>query len=74
MGSRQPSTPIPRRLKRSAGKGATRSLPAEAVERFFAVGFAFEQMHRNLRDLERCVTEWADAPASSEGDAYDRTD
>jgi uncharacterized membrane protein YccC len=55
-------------------EGATRSLPGEAVERFFALGFAFEQMHRNLGDLERCVTEWADAPASSEGDACDRTD
>jgi uncharacterized membrane protein YccC len=49
-------------------EGATRSLPAEAVERFFAFGFAFEQMRRNLQDLERCVTEWADEPASGEGD------
>ena len=49
-------------------EGATRSLPAESVERFFAVGFALEQLRRNLRDLERCVTEWADAPAPSEDD------
>jgi uncharacterized membrane protein YccC len=48
-------------------EGATRSLSAEAVERFFAVGFALEQMRRNLRDLERCVTEWADASASTSG-------
>ena len=46
-------------------EGATRSLRAESVERFFAVGFALEQLRRNLRDLERCVTEWADAPAPS---------
>jgi uncharacterized membrane protein YccC len=40
-------------------QGLTRSLSAEAAERFFALGFAFEQMRRNFRDLERCVTEWA---------------
>ena len=49
-------------------EGATRSMPAVSVERFFAVGFALEQLRRNLRDLERCVTEWADAPAPSEDD------
>jgi len=41
--------------------GLTRALGAEAAERFFALGFALEQMRENFRDLERCVTEWADA-------------
>ena len=38
--------------------GLTRVLPAESAERFFAVGFAFEQMHQNLLDLQRVVEEW----------------
>ena len=42
--------------------GLTRSLASDAVERFFALGFALEQMHNNLKDLERCVTEWAGPP------------
>jgi hypothetical protein len=40
-------------------EGLTRSLPGDAAERFFAIGFAFEQLHQNFRDLERCVAEWA---------------
>ncbi len=39
--------------------GLTRSLPGDAAERFFAFGFALEQMHNNFKDLERCVVEWA---------------
>ena len=38
--------------------GLTRALPAEGAERFFAVGFALEQMHQNLLDLQRVVEEW----------------
>jgi hypothetical protein len=41
------------------GDGLTQSLPGDAAERFFALGFAFEQMHQNFKDLERCVAEWA---------------
>jgi len=41
-------------------EGLTRSLSAEAAERFFALGFAFEQMRQNLQDLERCARECAD--------------
>jgi len=37
----------------------TQSLPGDAAERFFALGFAIEQMHNNLKDLGRCVAEWA---------------
>ena len=40
--------------------GLTRGLPGDAIERFFALGFSLEQMHQNLRDLERCVTHWAE--------------
>ena len=39
--------------------GLTRSLPGDAAERFFALGFALEQMHNNFKDLERCIAEWA---------------
>lgn len=39
-------------------EGATRELPGETAERFFATGFALEQVHRNFRDLERVVGEW----------------
>ncbi|NVN85614.1 MAG: FUSC family protein [Rhodopseudomonas sp.] len=41
------------------GDGLTRTLPGELAERFFALGFALEQMHQNFRDLEMRVTEWA---------------
>ena len=32
-------------------EGLTRTLPSDAAERFFAIGFSLEQMHQNLRDL-----------------------
>jgi uncharacterized membrane protein YccC len=41
------------------GEGLTRSLPGDEAERFFALGFALEQMHSNFKDLERCVAERA---------------
>ena len=37
----------------------TSNLPSDVAERFFALGFAFDQMNGNLRDLERIVGEWA---------------
>jgi uncharacterized membrane protein YccC len=40
-------------------EGLTRGLPAEKVERIFALSFALEQLRQNLRDLRRCVTESA---------------
>jgi uncharacterized membrane protein YccC len=40
-------------------EGLTRDLPGDVAERFFAVGFALEQMHQNFKDLERCVTKSA---------------
>lgn len=39
--------------------GFTRSLSSDAAESFFALGFALDQMHKNFKDLERCVAEWA---------------
>jgi len=44
--------------------GLTRGVPGDVAERFFALGFSLEQMRQNLKDLERCVTNWADAPAA----------
>lgn len=43
-------------------EGLTRSLPGDAAERFFAIGFALEQMHQNFKDLERCVGDWVESP------------
>jgi hypothetical protein len=40
----------------------TRVLPGDAAERFFALGFALEQMRQNLNDLGRCVAEWSETP------------
>jgi uncharacterized membrane protein YccC len=37
----------------------TLSLPLDAVERMFALGFALDQLRGHLRDLERCVREAA---------------
>ncbi len=39
--------------------GGLRPLPSEDMERLFATGFALEQMRLNLRDLDRCIDEWA---------------
>ena len=40
-------------------EGLTQTLPSGEAERFFALGFALEQMHNNSKDLQRCVSEWA---------------
>ena len=52
-------------------EGLTRGLPGDMTERFFALGFSLEQMRQNLRDLERCVSEWADRPEVTARDAKD---
>jgi uncharacterized membrane protein YccC len=49
-------------------EGMTRSLSGDEVERVFAVGFAIEQMHNNLKDLGRCVSEWAETPQAAVAD------
>lgn len=46
--------------------GLTRSLPADAAQRFFALGFALEQMHNNFKDLERCVADWTGLASEAE--------
>jgi uncharacterized membrane protein YccC len=49
----------------------TRDLPLDAVERFFALGFALEQLRRNFNDLECCIVEtsaradWKEPQASA---------
>jgi uncharacterized membrane protein YccC len=49
------------------GEGLTRGLPADGAERFFALGFALEQMRLNLKDLERCVSAWSEATVAADG-------
>jgi uncharacterized membrane protein YccC len=44
------------------GEGLTRGLPADVVERFYALGFSLEQMRQNLMDLDRVVAEWSETP------------
>ncbi|MBI5127964.1 MAG: FUSC family protein [Rhodopseudomonas palustris] len=44
--------------------GLTRGLSGEQAERFFALGFAMEQLSQNFRDLEMRVTEWSKPGAS----------
>lgn len=53
------------------GEGLTRGLPGDMTERFFALGFSLEQMRQNLRDLERCLSEWAGRPEPKAGSAED---
>jgi len=43
-------------------EGLTLGLPGDVAERFFALGFALEQMRQNLNDLGRCVAEWSETP------------
>ena len=40
-------------------EGLTRDMPSDIVERFFAIGFALEQLREHLTDLRRVVGEWA---------------
>jgi len=52
-------------------EGLTRGLPGDMTERFFALGFSLEQMRQNLRDLERCISEWAGRSESKAGSVED---
>ena len=40
-------------------EGLTRDMTSEAAERFFALGFALEQMREHLGEVHRVVGEWA---------------
>ena len=42
-------------------EGLLRGLPGEMVGRIFALGFALEQLRRNLKDLNQRVTDLAKA-------------
>ena len=46
--------------------GLTLGLPGDEAERFFALGFALEQMRSNFKDLERCVPKWAGSSKEAE--------
>jgi hypothetical protein len=69
-GSGSPSTsPIDLALQAYAAEvaairreGLTQGLPGDVAERFFALGFALEQMRQDLKDLERCAAEWSETP------------
>jgi len=37
----------------------TRDMPSEAAERFFALGFALEQLREHLFEVQRVIGEWA---------------
>jgi len=73
-----PISPVQAALKAYAAEvaavrseGLTRGVPGDVAERFFALGFSLEQMRQNLKDLERCVAAWADAPAVPGKEATD---
>ena len=76
-----PISPVQAALKAYAAEvaavrseGLTRGVPGDVAERFFALGFSLEQMRQNLKDLERCVAAWADAPAVPRKDTTDDAD
>ncbi len=52
-------------------EGLTRGIPGDVAERFFALGFALEQMRQDLKDLERCVSDWSEASPAAKGIAAD---
>jgi Fusaric acid resistance protein family len=51
--------------------GLTRGVANDVTERFFALGFSLEQMRQNLRDLERCVSDWSEATGTIAGKPAD---
>jgi uncharacterized membrane protein YccC len=52
-------------------EGLTRTLSMAGAEQLFTLGFALEQIHQHLVDLERCVQEWA-RPSPDGGDLLGR--
>ncbi|MDE2470466.1 MAG: FUSC family protein [Bradyrhizobium sp.] len=42
-------------------EGLTRGIAGDVVERFYALGFSLEQVRQNLKDLERCVSDWSES-------------
>jgi hypothetical protein len=54
--------------------GLTRGVSGDVTERFFALGFSLEQMRQNLKDLERCVSDWAESSPVPPGKTADAAD
>ena len=52
-------------------EGLMRALPGDALERLFTLGFALEELHQHLLDLERWVTEWAREPKLAPAERMD---
>ena len=50
------------------GRGVAQAARGNAADAAVAVGFALEQMHQNLLDLQRVVTEWSSAEAGGKSD------
>jgi uncharacterized membrane protein YccC len=48
-----------REIAAMRSEGVTRALSGSEVEQLFALGFVFEELRRNLADLERSVRDWA---------------
>jgi len=48
-----------RTIAAARDEGLTLSLPLDAAERLFTLGFALDQMRQNLGDLDRCVRDAA---------------
>jgi Fusaric acid resistance protein-like len=55
------------------GEGLVRGQPADVAERFFALGFALEQMRQNLADLDRVVGEWSESSPPTPAPADDQS-
>jgi len=55
------------------GEGLVRDQPADVAERFFALGFALEQMRQNLTDLDRVVGEWSESSPATPAPADDQS-
>jgi uncharacterized membrane protein YccC len=45
-------------------EGLTENLSSAELERLFALGFGFDQLHQHLRDLGRCADERASQPSA----------
>jgi len=69
--SKRLSPILPPRWSALRRQDLSRDLPLDAVERFFALGFALEQLRRNFNDLECCIAEisaradWKEPQASA---------
>ena len=63
--------PAPGGLSLKNSGSRSRGVSGDVVERFYAIGFSLEQMRQNLRDLERCVSDWSEATGTIAGKPAD---